>query len=507
LGEQASNGPASDLLDASMHDRAEKQTSMTYKRRRTQWMESQPIADEVVTSMAQSRVTQEAVDEKALNLARAAFTKVSQQEVANFASQEGIALGTARQALVAQRQKTFGNGGVDIEKLINTEKPAARVLLLKEAKDRARLEEQQKFETIFDESYKAKFEILYHWAYQLALAREGPLEEAAEWDRFCNADRADGDSEKQKNVDSEEQKVDDSGSDDAEEAAAPGGGDNAWCLDGYGGLIETYGRHLEQAYDKLLQIMLKTPVSKIKYGEGFPQLCITTDGQEKTVIASAVIVTVSTGVINARRLALDGPGKEEVLQKYALLPMGNYKKVVLVFDREVALPEVPDKQGDTNTHRGTSVYWCLDEEGKLWKFLVPDVNRTIVITIVGGRLADELDGVSKDECADRAQAMLRKNGLITEGALIREIHISTWKQDPEFEGAYSYTAPGGQGARKYLREQPLMEHCVALAGEALHENYGTAHGAYVTGLRAAGAVGIKLPQKGVVADAMAFPSS
>jgi lysine-specific histone demethylase 1 len=206
-------------------------------------------------------------------------------------------------------------------------------------------------------------------------------------------------------------------------------------------------------------------------------------------------VTVSTGVINARRLTFSGVGSQAVIAAYAKLPMGNYKKVVLVFDREVALGAAPRVRGTDKTHRGTSVYWYLDGADRLWKFLVPDVNRKIVITIVGGALATALDA-SDQVALQRTSAALIAAGVITDEATVVETYFSKWMTEPTFQGAYSYTAVGGRGGRAALIAQPLLNSGVVFAGEALFKKYGTAHGAYITGLRAAKAVVRTLPRLG-----------
>jgi len=67
--------------------------------------------------------------------------------------------------------------------------------------------------------------------------------------------------------------------------------------------------------------------------------------------------------------------------------------------------------------------------------------------------------------------------------------VSHWTTDPWSLGAYSYTKPGGKGARMHLYEQPMADHRIFFAGEALWQNsYGTAHGAYYTGAAAAAAL-------------------
>ncbi len=124
---------------------------------------------------------------------------------------------------------------------------------------------------------------------------------------------------------------------------------------------------------------------------------------------------------------------------------------------------------------------------------MPDLHRQLVITIVGGALATTLDA-GLDLARDRAGAALVAAGVVAGAAQVVSSYVSTWATEPEFRGAYSYTAIGGDGARDYLISQPILNQAVALAGEALFVKYGTAHGAYISGLRAAKGIHATLPR-------------
>lgn len=333
----------------------------------------------------------------------------------------------------------------------------------------------------FNLARQANFESLCRTAYTIQREKLGPLEEAAEWTDFCNID-LDGHDEL---GDEAEEGVD---LDDLNDQ--PWHNQNAWYLGGYGGLLEAYGDYLKRTYGSRLWIRKETSVTRVACGVTEPELTIG-GFREK---ASAVIVTVSTGVVNAGGLVFAGGNSAAVTTAYGRLPMGNYKKVVFVFDRDVALAAAGGAAGGADTHRGTSVYWYLDGNNRLWKFLVPDVNRRIVITIVGGALADALDA-SPQTARNDTLAALQAAGVVANQAVVQSHFVSTWGTEPSFRGAYSYTAVNGGGARETLIGQPLMANGVALAGEALYVSYGTAHGAYVTGLRAAKAVVAALPMR------------
>lgn len=444
---------------------------------------------------ATQSVQPQQVQQRATTLARSAY--ISEIKRGDFAAQANLEVPaeTEKRAMAVNTRQTQlfnaakqGRGRdfdedrvLDRQQRITAQENDARHQL--EAEELARretgLRDQNRNNTaaLFDQNHQQRFTALCCFAYELMRAKEGPLEEAAEYAQFSNIDRDEhvalgAKTEAGCNVVQSDE--------------------NAWYLGGYGGLIAAYGDHLQQTYGAKLWVRKNTRVSRVAHGDA--EVTLTVDGRPEK--ASAVIVTVSTGVINGGRLSFHGQGAQAVTDAYALLPMGNYKKVVLVLDRNVALAAVPNARGDANTHRGSSVYWYLDGNTQLWKFIVPDINRSIVITIVGGALATALDQ-STNHAVQQTRAALQAAGVITGNEVVRERFVSTWMTEPEFFGAYSYTAPNGGGAREALIAQPLGAHGVFLAGEALFVKYGTAHGAYITGLRAAKAVHQALPRLGV----------
>jgi hypothetical protein len=444
---------------------------------------------------ATQSVQPQQVQQRATALARSAYVSMIKQS--DFAAQAELqvpqetekrpaAVATTRNRLFIaakrEREQAFDQDRVpDKQQRIEAQEGEARRQL--EAEELARLETGLRDQSrngevaLFDQNHQQRFATLCRVAYELERAKLGPLEEAAEYAQFSNIDL------------NEHATL---GTATEAGCAVIQSGENAWYLGGYGGLIASYGDHLQATYGAKLWVRRNTRVSRVTHGNA--EVTLTVDGRPEK--ASAVIVTVSTGVVNSGRLTFHGQGAQAVTQAYALLPMGNYKKVVLVLDRDVTLAAVANAQGDAGTHRGSSVYWYLDGNTQLWKFIVPDINRSIVITIVGGALATALDQ-GNAHAVQQTRAALQAAGVITGNEVVRERFVSTWMTEPEFLGAYSYTAPNGGGAREALIAQPLGAHGVFLAGEALFVKYGTAHGAYITGLRAAKAVDQTLPRLGV----------
>ena len=66
-----------------------------------------------------------------------------------------------------------------------------------------------------------------------------------------------------------------------------------------------------------------------------------------------------------------------------------------------------------------------------------------------------------------------------------DYQITRWASDPFAKGSYSYNAIGSTPKMRYALANPLNGQ-LFFAGEATNRDYfGTAHGAYLSGLRAA----------------------
>jgi Flavin containing amine oxidoreductase len=144
------------------------------------------------------------------------------------------------------------------------------------------------------------------------------------------------------------------------------------------------------------------------------------------------------------------------------------------------LPVIPDLVTDLTL-------FLLDNQGVAWKFLFRR-REALVVAFVGGATAYELDqngdskAVAERACDALSQALGIDLDVVMEG-WTGEVHTSSWSWEGEIYslGAYTYTRPGGVGSRVLLRRAVVHEHIV-FAGEALwYEEYGTAHGAYLSG--------------------------
>jgi len=173
----------------------------------------------------------------------------------------------------------------------------------------------------------------------------------------------------------------------------------------------------------------------------------------------------------ALRFTPDLPAKREAA---AGLPLGLADKVLLTIDQPDALP--------VDGH----LFGAVDRVGTGSYHLRP-LGRPVVEGYFGGALAAELE--AGGEAAFAAFAIDELAALL--GADIRPrlnlLTATAWRADPFARGSYSYARPGHVPARPVLAAP--VDDRLFFAGEACSvHDFSTAHGAYKTGLAAAGQV-------------------
>ena len=196
----------------------------------------------------------------------------------------------------------------------------------------------------------------------------------------------------------------------------------------------------------------------------------------------ACIVTVSTGVLRAGRIAFFPSLPAPLAEALDGLPMGLLSKL--------ALP-VPDGARDRlGVAPGTLVEQRLRERGAPLMLLgvLPD-EAPYVTGFFGGRHAWSFAGRETEALDEARRRVAASLGTDAAAALGAGGWASRWGSDPLFGGAYAYARPGHADARGRLAE-PFGGGRMVLAGEACRTDglAGTVGGAMRDGERAARAV-------------------
>ncbi|MFC5758849.1 flavin monoamine oxidase family protein [Rhizobium sp. GCM10022189] len=282
-------------------------------------------------------------------------------------------------------------------------------------------------------------------------------------------------------------------SDRASDALEPGGEWNAYCqsLSGYlnGAPLERLSVADFLAYDSAatdsnwrvhegygsligaavpdVALRLSTPVRRVALtGKG---VRLSTD--RGAVTAGAAIVTVSTAVLAGGKIAFDAD-VDDHLHAAGQLPLGLADKLFMELAGNHGLERETHLLGDPRS----------DETGS---YYIRPLGRPVVEGFFGGKGAVVLE--SKGLLEAFAFALDQLSSLLGNDIRrhLRPLAASSWCRTDWVGGSYSHALPGHAGARAILA-RPVGER-LFFAGEATHQSdFSTAHGAWESGLRAAG---------------------
>lgn len=242
-------------------------------------------------------------------------------------------------------------------------------------------------------------------------------------------------------------------------------GKHAFVINGYDTVIN--------ALAKNLQITLASPVTEINYQQDMINIKTTSDSNYQ---CKTVIITLPIGVLK-NNLALFEPAlsaeKQLAIQS---IGSGAFGKAFLHFshcfwdENALTIKYIPQHSEILSV----SSYVNLQRS----------LHAPILIACFGGDTVKQLEDLPESEQREILLAPLRK----IYGAHFIEptrIQITNWVSDPYSQGAYSYLAHGSEKDFFRILAQPIQNK-LFFAGEATHSTaYGTVHGAYETGLRAA----------------------
>lgn len=237
-------------------------------------------------------------------------------------------------------------------------------------------------------------------------------------------------------------------------------GPNLLIPKGYGELLARWARDVP--------VRLRTPVTRARWGGGG----VTLETAAGELSTRAIVVAVPSAIVAAGALAFSPALPVEVLQAHHDLPLGLMNKVALRFRRNVFPSEA------------TEFLRLRRADSSGLSYMTRPWGANVCVGMYAGAIAHELEGLGESAAIDYALGelgqMLGENvrKQFDRGA------ATAWATDPWSRGAYSHCVPGRYGARRLLTE-PLADRIV-FAGEHTQQSaYGTNHGAYLSGLRAA----------------------
>jgi monoamine oxidase len=229
---------------------------------------------------------------------------------------------------------------------------------------------------------------------------------------------------------------------------------------GYGTLLAHYAKGVD--------VKLNTPVTRIRWGgQG-----VAAETRAGLVSARVAVVALPSAIVAEGSVVFSPHLPVEVLQAHQDLPLGILQKIALRFKKNV----FPSER--------TEFLQMRRDDGRGLNYLTRHWDSNVCIAFAPGRLARELEAAG--EAAGIEHALAELTSML--GSEVRK-HFdkgaaTAWASDPFSRGAYSHCVPGRHGARAVLT-RPLGGRLVFAGEHTEQAAYGTLHGAYLSGVRAA----------------------
>ena len=233
----------------------------------------------------------------------------------------------------------------------------------------------------------------------------------------------------------------------------------------FGNLINKWGRDISVSLNtKVNQLNWEDPMIKLKTSRG-------------SLTTKKVILTVSTGILSAGDIKIIPEFPKETLAAVGNLPMGTLNKIGISFNKKLF----------SQRDHGWYVTWRnvdYPAEQDIGSFQVSATGPQNIVVFAGGRFGEWLEKCGSQTMLDYAISKIED---VFGKSVIKNIQNSittAWVSEPLTKGSYSYATPGKSYSRSILSR--IIDKKIHIAGEATQVNhYGTAHGAYFSGLRAA----------------------
>lgn len=221
-------------------------------------------------------------------------------------------------------------------------------------------------------------------------------------------------------------------------------------------------------YAKGVEVKLKTPVTRIRWGGRG----VAADTAAGPVTARVAVIALPSAAIAEGSVIFTPHLPAEVLQAHHDLPLGLLEKVALRFKRNVFPSEA------------TEFLQMKRDDGRGLSYMTRHGGENVCVAFAPGRVARDLE--ARGEAAAVEQALGELAQML--GGDVRK-HFdkgaaTAWASDPYARGAYSYCVPGRYGARALLT-RPVGGRIVFAGEHTEQAAYGTLHGAYRSGVRAA----------------------
>ena len=274
--------------------------------------------------------------------------------------------------------------------------------------------------------------------------------------------------------------------------------DDDFVDEGYGAFVEKYGADVKPL------VRLGLPVTKITRRDGG---VIVEAGKGESFEGRKVVVTVSTGVVAAKKIAFEPDLPASKWDAIKALPMGLMNKVILELTTDKVFPIQGARGSGGALLKNTWVlYGGGDKDGKDdLAFVFRPLDTNIAVGFFGGQRAWELEKLPNRgreamiDIAVRAMTEMCKKSRPKEACdvkgAVKKATTTAWGSEEWTYGAYSAALPGMAKMREELARP--VDNVVYFAGEACYNSTynGSFAAAYNSALRAGLAIAGCLEQE------------
>lgn len=244
----------------------------------------------------------------------------------------------------------------------------------------------------------------------------------------------------------------------------------------FGGDDVVFAQGFDRLTDHLaagLRIDVSQPVTHVDWTGDQVKVSTT----KASYLADRVVVTLPLGVLKASGLAFHPPLPEAKRLAIDRLGMGLLNKCYLRFDR-CFWPQDADWLEHVAAKPG---HWTQ------WVSFQRVAGKPVLLGFLAADEAWRMESRSDQETVQDATAVLASMFGIAQPRP-EAYHITRWGQEPYALGSYSFNALGSTPSMRDELAKPVRGR-LFFAGEATHKKqFGTAHGAYLSGLLAAAAI-------------------
>ena len=255
--------------------------------------------------------------------------------------------------------------------------------------------------------------------------------------------------------------------------------DFASVKEGQDFIIESGMANLIEKWGSNLTVKFNTAVKKVSWTENRVHIETTNGGFN----SKKLLITVSNGILSSNQINFLPELPDYKVAAIRNLPMATLNKVCLCF-RDGTFQK---------SQEGWYVACGGPSETSISSVMSFEIRRSPknhMIIFFGGKEAKELE-LSHKKVLKRIRLMLSNTFGHDVLERITKSITSSWGLDEYSLGSYSYALPGKNKDRDLLRKS--IDGTLFFAGEATEkDHYGTCHGAYFSGVRAAKAMISKL---------------